>query len=60
MIKRRTNRWPFAFFMNMLDVMGVAAFVIWMIQHPQWQGEKKNETKALSYRLKQTAHSAFY
>jgi hypothetical protein len=41
MVKRRTNRWPFAFFMNMLDVIGVAAFIIWTLQHPDWQGTKK-------------------
>lgn len=37
MSKRRTNRWPFAFFMNGLDVTGFAAFVIWTSTYPQWK-----------------------
>lgn len=36
MCKRRTNRWPFAFFMNCLDVCGVAAFIIWRTTYPDW------------------------
>jgi hypothetical protein len=36
MCKRRTNRWPFAFFMNCLDVCGVAAFVVWKTTYPDW------------------------
>ncbi|XP_046392323.1 piggyBac transposable element-derived protein 4-like [Ischnura elegans] len=40
MCKRRTNRWPFAFFMNGLDVSGVAACVVWMNTHPNWNADK--------------------
>lgn len=40
MCKRRTNRWPFAFFMNGLDVSGVAAYVVWMNTHPNWNANK--------------------
>lgn len=36
MCKRRTNRWPFAFFMNCLDVCGVAAYVVWTATYPEW------------------------
>lgn len=36
MCKRRTNRWPFAFFMNCLDVCGIAAFIIWTQTYPDW------------------------
>ena len=32
--KRRTNRWPFAFFMNLLDVAGIAAYLIYNKQNP--------------------------
>ena len=32
--KRRSNRWPMAFFYNLLDVSGVAAFVVWLSQNP--------------------------
>lgn len=27
--QRKTNRWPFAFFMNLINVAGVASFVLW-------------------------------
>lgn len=27
--QRRTNRWPFAYFMNLINVGGIASFVIW-------------------------------
>jgi hypothetical protein len=36
MCKRRTNRWPFAFFMNCLDVCGIAAYIIWTLTYPAW------------------------
>lgn len=32
--KRRTNRWPLAFFYNMLDVAAYAAYVIYMENNP--------------------------
>lgn len=41
MSKRRSNRWPVVFFMNMLDVAGVAALVIWLARFPQWNVAKK-------------------
>lgn len=31
--QRKTNRWPFAFFMNLLDVSGVAAYIIYIATH---------------------------
>ena len=35
--KRKTNRWPFAFFMNLLDVCALAAYVLWCKLHPNWE-----------------------
>lgn len=43
MIKRKTNRWPFAFFMNMLDAAGIAAYVIWNNKFPFWNQRKPNK-----------------
>lgn len=40
MSKRRSNRWPMAFFFNLLDVAGVAAFVVWMSKNPDWMERK--------------------
>lgn len=46
MCKRRTNRWPFAYFMNILDVSGVAAYVVWKKLFPSWNN-KKHEKRRL-------------
>ena len=42
MCKRRTNRWPMAFFMNCLDVSGVAGFVLWKATYPNWNRARHN------------------
>lgn len=42
MTKRKTNRWPLAFFMNMLDAAGVAAYIIWTKQNSLWNSGKSN------------------
>ena len=39
--KRKSNRWPMVLFYNMLDVAGVAGFVIWMSLHPEWEARDK-------------------
>lgn len=33
--KRKTNRWPFALFGNMIDVAGVNAYVLWNEANPE-------------------------
>lgn len=43
MCKRKTNRWPFAFFMNLLDVSSIASYVIWTNLHPEWNSNKHNK-----------------
>ena len=34
--RRKNNRWPMVLFYNMLDVAGMAAFVIWISLNPDW------------------------
>ena len=34
--RRKTNWWPMVLFFNMLDVAGVAAFIIWISLNPDW------------------------
>lgn len=43
MTKRKTNRWPFAFFMNLLDVSNIAAYTLWIKKFPLWNAKKKNK-----------------
>lgn len=43
MIKRKTNRWPFSFFMNLLDVSNVAAYILWCKKFPLWNNKKSNK-----------------
>lgn len=43
MTKRKTNRWPFAFFMNLLDVSNIAAYILWCKKFPLWNVKKKNK-----------------
>ncbi|CAM4802175.1 unnamed protein product [Rotaria magnacalcarata] len=39
--KRKTKRWPMTFFFNLIDVGGIAAFVVWITKNPQWN--EKND-----------------
>jgi hypothetical protein len=43
--KRKTNRWPFAYLMNGLDICGVAAYVIWCSLNPDWNKNKLNKRR---------------
>lgn len=45
--KRKTNRWPAAFFMNLIDVCGVAAYVVWITLHPEWKETRKKTRRRL-------------
>lgn len=38
--KRKTNRWPLAFFANTLDVCGIAAFLVYTKLYPKWNEKK--------------------
>lgn len=48
--RRKTNRWPVAFFQNIIDVVGIASFVIWKNLHPTWNQNKKNTQRKLFLR----------
>lgn len=39
--KRKINRWPMAVFFNIIDVAGIAAFIIWTTKNPQWNDNKR-------------------
>lgn len=53
--QRGTNRWPFAFFMNLINVCGVAAFVVYNVSHgirqEQYAFQRKKFLIALSEEL---------
>ena len=40
--KRKINRWSMVLFFNMLDVAGVAAFMIWVSFNPEWATNDEN------------------
>jgi hypothetical protein len=39
-VKRKTNRWPLLFLYNLIDVCGIAAFVVYMNLYPDWNKNK--------------------
>ena len=45
MSKRQTGRWPLSYFFNLVDAVGVAAFIVWTFQHPDWNSCRKNKYK---------------
>ena len=54
--RRKTNRWPMVLFYNILDVAGLAAFVIWISLNPDWsfsdqQGRRLKFLKQLPQKL---------
>lgn len=53
MTKRKTNRWPFAFFINLLDVSNIAAYTLWCKKFPLWNSKKSNKRNLLGEELVQ-------
>ena len=49
--KRKTNRWPMTFFFNMLDIAGIAAFVIWLARNPNWNDGKLHRRRLFLHQL---------
>ena len=45
MTKRKNRRWPLCFFHNLLDVAGVAAFILWTSKNPNWEGRKLHKRR---------------
>lgn len=35
--RRKINRWPMVLFFNILDIAGIAAFILWLGNNPEWQ-----------------------
>lgn len=49
-VQRKTNRWPMAFFQNIIDVVGVASLILWKNLHPTWNKRKTNSKRKLFLR----------
>jgi hypothetical protein len=43
--KRKTSRWPFALFCNLLDIMAYNAMVLFLHVHPQYQGNVRHRRR---------------
>ena len=37
MSRHKTSRWPMSLFFNMLDIGGIAAFIVWLGNNPDWK-----------------------
>lgn len=48
--RRKSNRWPFAFFCNLVDVCGIAAYVVWKNLHPSWKATQAKKARKLFLR----------
>lgn len=40
-VRRKSNRWPYTVFCNMIDISGINAFVLWTKCNPDWEANKK-------------------
>src|SRR5580692_1229436 len=38
--KRKIKRWPMTIFFDIVNIVGIAAFVIWAASHPDWMQGK--------------------
>ncbi|KAM9307115.1 piggyBac transposable element-derived protein 4-like [Pholidichthys leucotaenia] len=38
--RRRINRWPMVLFFNMVEIAGIAAFIIWLGNFPDWKSSE--------------------
>lgn len=50
-VQRKTNRWPFSFFMNLLNVGAVAAFVMWRTANEKLNEPTRQERKHFLTRM---------
>ncbi|XP_046575728.1 piggyBac transposable element-derived protein 4-like [Haliotis rubra] len=44
-VKRKTNRWPVVYFMNMVDIAAIAAYIIWLGKNPLWQNKQRTRRR---------------
>lgn len=40
-VRRKCNRWQMTLFFNMLNIAGISSFIIWILNHPVRQANKK-------------------
>ena len=52
--KRKTSRWPLVLFYNMIDTAGIAAFIIWLCNFPQWEAKVHNRRRLFLMQLGQS------
>ncbi|XP_031639228.1 piggyBac transposable element-derived protein 4-like isoform X2 [Contarinia nasturtii] len=50
-VQRKTNRWPMAYFMNLVNVAGVAAYAMWRTANNKLDDRVKEERKNFLTRL---------
>ena len=50
-VRKRTNRWPIAFFHNLIDIAGIAAFVIWKKLQPTCKLSRKQFLRSIAQQL---------
>ena len=49
--RRKTKRWPMTFFFNMIDIAGIAAFVVWTSKNPEWNEGKLHRRRLFLQQL---------
>ena len=52
--KREINRWPMSFFFNMIDVAGIAAYVLWTTKNTQWNDNKPYRRRLFLQQLRRS------
>lgn len=35
--RRKINRWPMVLFFNILDIAGIASYILWLGNNPDWK-----------------------
>jgi len=45
--RRKVNRWPVVLFGNCIDVGAVAAFIIWLVNFPEWKSSEGRRRRRL-------------
>jgi len=45
--RRKINRWPMVLFFNLLDVAGIASFIIWLANSPDWKASEGRRRRRL-------------
>ena len=45
--RRKINRWPMVLFFNLLDVAGIASFIIWLANNPDWKASEGRRRRRL-------------